>query len=68
MKMIEIRLCWLPGVVHRKDDHVESGGKWMRATLQVRSDMKTLLEIATEIYGPGTHWIEERNVQIPDEE
>ncbi len=57
--MKEIRVCWAAHVVHH-DDEVRKGGLWTPATPEFRRDMETIVEVGNEVYGAGTHWIEER--------
>lgn len=59
--MKEMRLCWRDDIVHGKDDQVQNGGNWMEATFENRREMKIILEAALKVYGPGSHWLEQRD-------
>lgn len=37
-------------------------GEWMDADFEGRRHMKIILESALEAYGPGSHWVEKRDV------
>lgn len=57
--MKEIRLCWAEHVVHH-EDRVKDGGLWTPATEEACRDFQIVAETGNEIYGPGSHWVEER--------
>jgi alkanesulfonate monooxygenase SsuD/methylene tetrahydromethanopterin reductase-like flavin-dependent oxidoreductase (luciferase family) len=58
--MPEIRLCWRPEIVHYGDDPTRHSGAWLVATPESRSDIEIIMASANEVYGAGSHWIEER--------
>ncbi len=60
--MMQIRLCWRPDVVHHEDRPNPCAGEWMDANFEGRRHMKIILESALEVYGPGSHWVEKRDV------
>ena len=57
--MKEIRLCWAEHVVHH-EDRVKDGGLWNPATEEARRDLQIVAEVGNEIYGAGSHWVDER--------
>lgn len=57
--MKEIRLCWAAYVVHH-EDQIRDGGLWVPANEESRRDYQIIVEVCDEIYGPRSHWIEER--------
>lgn len=58
--MKEIRVAW--SVVGRKSIANEEiqAGLWHPKTEQTMHDMEIVRDSGNEAYGPGTHWIEER--------
>jgi hypothetical protein len=57
--MQEIRLRWSKGF--RKDDgSPNDGGVWHPDTPENRKTLELVMESGNETYGPGTHWLEER--------
>lgn len=58
--MREIRLAW--SVVGRESIAGEEiyGGLWTPKTEQTVHDLEIVRDSGNEAYGPGTHWIEER--------
>jgi hypothetical protein len=58
--MKEIRLCW--SVIGRENIVGEEiqNGLWHPDTPDVRRDLELIRDAGNETYGPGTHWIEER--------
>ena len=59
MKVQEIRLAWLLGVVHQTDV-VHFSDAWVAATPETVATMEIVRRAANDIYGAGTHWIETR--------
>ncbi len=57
--MKEIRLCWAAHVVHHEDE-LKDGGLWTPATEDARRDYQIVADAGNEVYGPGSHWVEER--------
>lgn len=58
--MKEIRSRWDPTRVNRTD-HANGGcGPWMPNSRQNRLSLNVLVYAATQVFGPGTHWIDER--------
>ena len=62
--MKQIRLCWRPDVRHPQDI-VIFDGTWREATDDVVRDVQLLLAIGLDVHGPGSHWIEKREVEVP---
>ena len=58
--MTEIRVRW--NIVGRENRIYEEifGGVWAPDTPENRQDYKTIVEVGCEVYGPGSHWLEER--------
>ena len=56
----QIRVCW--SIVGRMDMNGVpiNGGVWHPGTPEFRRDLTIIAESGNEAYGPGTHWIEER--------
>ena len=57
--MQEIRLRWSEGF-REEDGSPKDGGLWHPDTPENRETLELLMESGNETYGPGTHWIEER--------
>jgi hypothetical protein len=57
--MKEIRLCWATHVVHH-EAQAKDGGLWTPATEEVRRDYQVIADVGNEVYGAGSHWIQER--------
>lgn len=58
--MTEIRLCWRPDIVHHEDT-LRFSQEWLEATPKNRRAVELVLNVALDVYGPGSHWIEERD-------
>lgn len=58
--MLEIRLAWLPDVIHRTFAPIGVLDRWVAATPENKLALQQQLEIALELYGATSHWIEER--------
>lgn len=58
--MIEIRLRW--NVVGRTNlaDELIGGGTWCPDIPENRKDLEIIMQSGNEVYGEGSHWIEER--------
>lgn len=58
--MKEIRLRW--SIVGRESiiDEPIQAGLWFPDTPENRRDLEIIAEAGNHTYGPGTHWIEER--------
>lgn len=58
--MKEIRLAW--NVVGRENQIGEPimAGVWHPDTPENRRDLEIMAEAGNDAYGPGSHWIEER--------
>lgn len=56
----QIRVCW--SIIGRTgtDGLPNNGGIWHPDTPEFRRDLQIVAESGNEAYGPGTHWIEER--------
>ena len=63
--MRQIRLCWHAHVQHA-DHEIESHRDWSPATPEVRRDLAIIVKTANDLYGPRSHWVEEREVRRPD--
>lgn len=63
--MREIRLRWSDHVSH-KGHEVGAHAQWARATAEVRRDLEIIVKTANGVYGPRSHWIEEREARRPD--
>src|SRR4051812_32159653 len=63
--MREIRLRWNDHVSHAGHE-VDAHAKWARATAEVRRDLEIIVKTANGVYGPRSHWIEEREARRPD--
>jgi hypothetical protein len=57
--MKEIRLRWREDISHHEYE-IRDGGLWHPDTPENREKLQTIMEAAVEAYGPGSHWIEER--------
>ncbi|MDP9898947.1 GGDEF domain-containing protein [Variovorax ginsengisoli] len=60
--MKEIRLSWSPDVSHQEHD-MRSYGNWTPFAAELRRDYEIVAETANEIFGEGSHWVEERQVR-----
>lgn len=60
--MKEIRLGWSPDVSHHEHD-MRSYGSWTPFTAELRRDYEIVAETANEVFGEGSHWIEERQIR-----
>lgn len=58
--MTEIRVCW--SIEGREDltGRPIQGGLWSPDTPENRRDYEIIVEAGNNAYGPGTHWLEER--------
>jgi diguanylate cyclase (GGDEF)-like protein len=63
--MRQIRLCWHAHVQHT-DHEIEAHRDWSPATPEVRRDLAIIVKTANDLYGPRSHWVEEREVRRPD--
>jgi hypothetical protein len=59
--MEEIRLCWGPEVSHAKHE-MEPAAEWQPTSEKLRVDYQIIAKAANEVFGPRTHWIEERHL------
>jgi hypothetical protein len=57
--MKEIRLRWSAGM-SKEDGTPGIGGLWHPDTPENRETLEQCMAAGNETYGPGTHWIEER--------
>lgn len=62
--MKQVRICWLPSVVYQRDvqHEVPSCSGWQAETRENALDMRLLCAEANKLYGPGSHWVETRDV------
>lgn len=59
-RLREIRLGWsIEGRLNQVGEPIQ-GGVWQPDTPDNRHDVTTLAEAGNWAYGPGTHWVEER--------
>ncbi|MDR6858104.1 hypothetical protein [Variovorax guangxiensis] len=61
--MKEIRLRWVAGEEHIATESAPRrpcGGLWRPDSPENRETLQNIVEAAIEAYGPGSHWIEER--------
>lgn len=63
--MRQIRLCWHAHVEHAEHE-IYTHRDWSPATPEVRRDLAIIVRTANELYGPRSHWVEEREVRRPD--
>lgn len=61
--MKQLRLFWREDIVHDDDDEHFDCGMWVPATPSARQQAKTICEVQNAIYGPGSHWIEVRELE-----
>ncbi|MDP9892617.1 hypothetical protein J2W32_000938 [Variovorax boronicumulans] len=57
--MKEIRLGWSLEVSHLKHQ-IQAAASWKPETPALRRDLEIMAEVGNEVFGEGTHWIEER--------
>ena len=62
--MRQIRLCWHAHVQHAEHE-IDTHREWALATPEVRRDLSIIARTANELYGPRSHWVEEREVRQP---
>lgn len=58
--MKQLRLLWREDVVHHEDDEHFDCGMWVPVTPCAQRKAKIICEVQNAVYGPGSHWIEER--------
>ncbi|TSD59062.1 hypothetical protein FFI97_001650 [Variovorax sp. KBS0712] len=58
--MKEIRLGWAREVSHLKHQ-IQAAASWKPETPVLRRDLEIMAEVGNEVFGDGTHWIEERS-------
>jgi hypothetical protein len=58
--MKEIRLCWSVAGRTNQDGEPIQGGLWHPITDENMRDLEIVRAVGDEVYGEGTHWIEER--------
>ncbi|AMM23904.1 hypothetical protein [Variovorax sp. PAMC 28711] len=63
--MREIRLRWKDRVSHAEHE-IETHARWTRTSAEIRRDLEIIVRTANELYGPRSHWIEEREARQPD--
>lgn len=64
--MKEIRLGWAIEVSHLKHQ-MQAAASWKPETPTLRHDLEIMVEVCNDVFGEGTHWIEERVVAPPPE-
>lgn len=62
--MKQVRICWLPSTVHQSADinSAPSCSGWEEETRESALEIRLLSNAANKLYGPGTHWVETRDV------
>lgn len=58
--LVEIRLGWSVVGRHNSDNKSIQAGLWQPDTSENRKALNIIAKSGNEAYGPGTHWIEER--------
>lgn len=58
--MKEIRVCWRLGLHPDAQGEPSDGGLWHPDTPESRRELTIVVECGCEIYGEGSHWLEER--------
>ena len=58
--MNEIRVRWIFGLHENDAGMPTDGGTWFPDNESNRRDLEIIVEAGNESYGPGTHWLEER--------
>ncbi|MFZ4288536.1 hypothetical protein [Variovorax sp. HJSM1_2] len=62
--MQQVRICWLPSAVH-PSAHIYSTPSysgWEEETKESALNMRLLCNASNKLYGPGSHWIETREL------
>lgn len=62
--MREIRLCWNEHVSHVGHE-IQAHRHWAPADPEKRRDLAIIARTANELYGPRSHWVEEREARQP---
>jgi diguanylate cyclase (GGDEF)-like protein len=63
--MREIRLRWSEHVSHAGHE-IEAHRHWAAANVEKRRDLAIIARTANDLYGPRSHWVEEREARQPD--
>jgi hypothetical protein len=58
--MKEIRICWRSDVIKHEEAERQHGGLWFPWTLERLATLRAIEEAGNEIFGSGSHWLEER--------
>jgi len=58
--MAEIRICRKPGLIVHTDAGWPEGDLWAFATPERRQALQAMAIMGNQLYGAGSHWIEER--------
>ncbi|WP_162594231.1 hypothetical protein [Variovorax sp. PBL-E5] len=53
----EVRVCWIKGLAAHG---TQMGGLWHPDTPKNRTKLTAIMQVGNEIFGRGTHWLEER--------
>lgn len=53
----EVRVCWIKGLAPQGP---QMGGLWHPDTPRNRIKLTAIMQVGNEIFGRGTHWLEER--------
>ncbi len=62
--MRQIRLCWRAHIEHAEHE-IDIHREWAPVTPEVRRDLSIIARTANELYGPHSHWVEEREARRP---
>lgn len=58
--MNEIRVRWQMGLHEYAAGNPSDGGVWFPDTPESWRDIEIIVEAGCETYGPGSHWLEQR--------
>lgn len=67
--MKQVRICWLPAAVCSAID-IENASTctsysgWQEETRESSLEVRSLCDAANKLYGPGSHWIERRDIPV----
>jgi hypothetical protein len=53
----EVRVCWIKGLAPHGP---QMAGLWHPDTPKNRTKLTAIMQVGNEIFGRGTHWLEER--------
>ncbi len=58
--MREIRLCWTAFRTTHIDGQVVECGSWWPDNEEYRKELSDILDAGNEVWGAGSHWLQER--------